>query len=145
MKTAIILPVTQVGFYTAEEVMEFHILKEKQAKAVYFSTSNRIDAKKAELVDYVILVNKRFAYIGEKAAYRYFEKKSAPDDANIFAPDQFKHDQDLHWFKIVGLKEVNIDDLNAFEMMNRKSQLEYGGAGNYIKGTGRLQVFYAKQ
>lgn len=145
MKTAIVLPVTGVGFYSVEEVIEYHLCKGGVEKEVYFSTNNKINNKKANIVDYVILANKQFAYIGELKKYQHFAEAATPEDAKIYAPKEFENDVNLHWFLIANLRKIEEDELNTFEMVNKSAQAKYGGVGNYIRDTGRLQVFYAKK
>lgn len=145
MKIAIVLPLTKVGFYEPDEVIDFHLRKQVESKEFYFSTSNRMDYKKASQVDYVILANKNFAYISNKKDYIHFDEKSAPEDVKDYVPEEFSNDLDLHWFKLSNLRKIGLDELNNFEMVNKKVQLEYGGVGNYIRDTKRLQVFYGKK
>lgn len=142
---ALALPISTRGFLSAQEIIEAHIDKEKIEGSVYFSTSNRIDPKKAPKVINVILVNKSFTYIADLEAYVHFDEKSAPNDVNVYAPDIFSKDQDNHWFRLSNIRKINLDELNAFEMVNKKSQAEHNGVGNYITNTGRLQIFYAKK
>lgn len=145
MNFGIALPVTSRSFYEADEVMEKHIEKAKQTNGyVYFSTSNRIDSNKAREIGLVLFANKEFVYMGELVEYTGFVDKSYPNDRYIFQPTDFGKDIDLHWFKVTDIHEVEIDELNKFEMINKKAQLKYNGVGNYIKDTGRLQVFYFK-
>lgn len=146
MKFGIALPVTSRSFYEADEVMDKHINKAKENNGtVYFSTSNRIDPRKAMDITYVLFVNKDFTYIAKSVEYISFEQKSYPKDRYVFQPDDFDNDIDLHWFKVTNIHKVKIEELNKFEMINKEAQMKYNGVGNYIKDTGRLQVFYFKE
>lgn len=116
----------------------------KQMGVVYFSTSNRIDSNKAREIGLVLFVNKEFVYMGELVEYTGFVDKNYPNDRYIFQPSAFGKDIDLHWFKVTDIHEVEIDELNKFEMINKRAQFKYNGVGNYIKDTRRLQVFYFK-
>ena len=139
------LPVVSVDFQSAREVLDAHLEKANEVGSVYFSTSNRIDTKKPEKVTQVLLVSKLFTYIADLVSYDYFEEKSAPSDVASYAPAIFAEDQDNHWLKLANIRPISLDELNTFEMVNKKVQAQYNGVGNYIKNTGRLQVFYAKK
>jgi hypothetical protein len=139
------LPVVNVDFQSAREVLDAHLNKAKDTGAVYFSTSNRIDPKKLEKVTQVLLVSKLFTYIADLVGYDYFEDKSAPSDVVSYAPAIFAEDQDNHWLKLANIRPIGFDELNTFEMVNKKVQDKYNGVGNYVMNTGRLQVFYAKK
>ena len=139
------LPLVDVNFHSAKDVLDAHIEKAKESGSVYFSTSNRLDSNKVKQVTKVILVNKSFSYIADLVGYQYFDEESAPIDAADYAPAIFAKDQDLHWLQLSNIREVSLDELNTFEMINKKAQSKHGGVGNYIKNTGRLQVFYAKK
>lgn len=145
MKTGIALPVTKSAFYEANEVIELHIQKSIDVGSVYFSTDNHISAKKASLVDCVLLVNKNFSYMADLVEYQNFETEDSPLDAKRFAPEPFKADKNMHWFKLSNIVAISNEDLNSFKMNNKIVEAKYHGVGNYIENTGRLQVFYFKQ
>lgn len=145
MKIGIALPVTKSAFYDANEVVELHIQKSIDVGSVYFSTDNHISAKKASLVDCVLLVNKNFSYMADLVEYQNFENKDAPLDAKLFAPDAFKADKNMHWFNLSNIVAISNEELNSFQMDNKIVEAKYHGVGNYIENTGRLQVFYFKQ
>ena len=142
---AVALPLVDINFHSAKEVLDAHVEKAEESGSVYFSTSNRLDPKKVKQVTKVILVNKSFSEIADLVGYKYFDEKSAPINAADYAPVIFSEDQDLHWLQLSNIREVSLDELNTFEMINKKAQSKHGGVGNYIKNTGRLQVFYAKK
>lgn len=145
MKIGIALPVTKSAFYEANEVIELHIQKSRDEGSVYFSTDNHISAKKASLVDCVLLVNKNFSYMADLVEYQNFETEDSPLDAKRFAPEPFKADKNMHWFKLSNIVAISNEELNSFKMNNKIVEAKYHGVGNYIENTGRLQVFYFKQ
>ena len=145
MKIGIALPVTKSAFYDANEVVELHLQKSIDVGSVYFSTDNHISTKKASLVDCVLLVNKNFSYMADLVEYQNFETEDAPLDAKLFAPDPFKVDKNIHWFKLSNIVAISKEELNSFKMNNKTVEAKYHGVGNYIENTGRLQVFYFKQ
>ena len=104
-----------------------------------------MDPKKLTKVSTVLLVSKEFTYIADLVLYQYFNKKSAPLDAAEYAPSLFADDQDYHWLRLKNIREISLDELNTFQMINKIAQEKYNGVGNYIENTGRLQVFYAKK
>ena len=142
---SVALPVVGIDICSAKEVLEAHLEKANEVGSVYFSTSNRIDPKKLEKVTQVLLVSKLFTYIADLVGYDYFEDKSAPSDVVSYAPAIFAEDQDNHWLKLANIRPIGFDELNTFEMVNKKVQDKYNGVGNYVMNTGRLQVFYAKK
>ena len=88
---------------------------------------------------------KAFTYIADVVSYTYFGTKTTPLDAADYAPSIFANEEDHHWLKLANIRPISLDELNTFEMVNKKVQAQYNGVGNYIKNTGRLQVFYAKK
>ena len=142
---SVALPVVGIDICSAKEVLDAHLEKANEVGSVYFSTSNRIDPKKLEKVTQVLLVSKLFTYIADLVGYDYFEDKSAPSDVVSYAPAIFAEDQDNHWLKLANIRPIGFDELNTFEMVNKKVQDKYNGVGNYVMNTGRLQVFYAKK
>lgn len=139
------LPVVDIDFYSAQDVLDAHLEKAEKVGMVYFSTSNRLNYKKAQKVVKVLLVSKAFTYIADVVSYTYFGTKTTPLDAADYAPGIFSNDEDHHWLKLANIRPISLDELNTFEMVNKKVQAQYNGVGNYIKNTGRLQVFYAKK
>ena len=67
------LPIVDIDFYTAQDVLDAHLEKAEESGSVYFSTSNRLDPKKVKQVTKVILVNKSFSYIADLVGYKYFD------------------------------------------------------------------------
>ena len=74
---AVALPLVDINFHSAKEVLDAHLEKAEESGSVYFSTSNRLDPKKVKQVTKVILVNKSFSYIADLVGYKYFDEKSA--------------------------------------------------------------------
>lgn len=142
---SVALPVVGIDICSAKEVLDAHLEKANEVGSVYFSTSNRMDPKKLTKVSNILLVSKEFTYIADLILYQYFNKKSAPLDAAIYAPSLFADDQDYHWLKLKNIREISLDELNTFQMINKEAQKKYNGVGNYVENTGRLQVFYAKK
>lgn len=139
------LPIVDIDFYSAQDVLDAHLEKAEEVGMVYFSTSNRLNYKKAQKVAKVLLVSKSFTYIADLVSYTYFGTKTTPLDVADYAPGIFSNDEDHHWLKLANIRPISLDELNTFEMVNKKVQAQYNGVGNYIKNTGRLQVFYAKK
>ena len=131
---SVALPVVGIDICSAKEVLDAHLEKANEVGSVYFSTSNRMDPKKLTKVSNILLVSNQ-----------YCNKKSAPLDAAIYAPSLFADDQDYHWLKLKNIREISLDELNTFQMINKEAQEKYNGVGNYVENTGRLQVFYAKK
>ena len=142
---SVALPVVGIDICSAKEVLDAHLEKANEVGSVYFSTSNRMDPKKLTKVSNILLVSKEFTYIADLVGYDYFEDKSAPSDVVSYAPAIFAEDQDNHWLKLANIRPIGFDELNTFEMVNKKVQDKYNGVGNYVMNTGRLQVFYAKK
>ena len=139
------LPIVDIDFYTAQDVLDAHLEKAEEVGTVYFSTSNRLNYKKAQKVSKVLLVSKAFTYIADLVDYAYFATKTTPLDAAYYAPGIFSNDEDHHWLKLTNIRQISFDELNSFQIVNKKLQAQYNGVGSYFKSTGRLQVFYAKK
>ena len=82
-------------------------------------------------------MSKEFTYIADLVIYQYFNKKSAPLDAAVYAPSLFADDQDYHWLKLKNIREISLEELQSFQMVNKEAQQKYNSVGNYIKNTGR--------
>lgn len=130
---SVALPVVGIDICSAKEVLEAHLEKANEVGSVYFSTSNRMDPKKLTKVSNILLVNKEFTYIADLVLYQYFNKKSAPLDAAVYAPSLFADDQDYHWLKLKNIREISLDELNTFQMINKEAKKNTMVLGTMLK------------
>lgn len=71
-KIGVNIPLTGQGFDTAEEVLQLHIDKTYQLKKRIFSTSSRINFKKARELDLILLSNRAgLRYLAEIEEYHH--------------------------------------------------------------------------
>lgn len=137
------LPVAPWGFYSAEEVVKHHVDKLNESGKVWFSTSNRIDPKKAGVIKYILFTNKSgLRYIATVVDYKFFEEKGLPSSSEEFSPEYYSTEEEKHWFLIDSIEKISSDDVNKLIMLNREVQNQYGSVEGYINNTKRLQVFY---
>lgn len=145
MNFGINLPVTSWGFLSAEEVVEAHFKKLEETGCVWFSTSNRIDSKKAKAVNEILLSNKAdIRYLATVTHYINFKEGGLPKTAEDFCPDFCNNVAEEHWFLVDSIRPITAEELEQFSMINEAVQNEYGNVEAYIENTKRLQVFYFK-
>lgn len=146
MKYGVNIPVREKGFLTAQEIIELHedVLKEKGC--VYFSTSGRINPKKADELDYLLLSNKfGIRILCEIVSYDYFPDKGVPSDSVEYSPKKFADVPENHWFKVSTMENADSNYIGHLIPLNERMKKEYSNVENYINGTGRIQVFYFRK
>jgi len=144
MSLGINVPIAPQGFDSAEDIVKRYNEKLSETKGyVYFSTSNRIDPKKAEDIDYLLLSNKSgLRYLCEVVDYNFFDDKGIPKDSVVYSPKKYAYVPEKHWFKICSVEIMRSDEVRKFIPLNKAVIQKYGNVESYIENTKRLQIFY---
>ena len=142
-----LLPISNIGLITPEEVVDLHVTKLKKAKKVYLSTNINHKEENAKQLSFLLLVNRKedFVYLAEISSYIYFENGGIPNDSKDFSPSQFSETPCEHWYKLKSITKIEKEDLADFEMTNKKSMSEYGSLSGYLKNSRRIQLFYVRK
>lgn len=142
-----LLPISNIGLITPEEVVDLHVTKLKKAKKVYLSTNINHKEENAKQLSFLLLVNRKedFVYLAEISSYIYFENGGVPNDSKVFSPSQFSEIPCEHWYKLKSITKIEKEDLADFEMTNKKSMSEYGSLSGYLKNSRRIQLFYVRK
>jgi hypothetical protein len=146
-KIGVNIPLTSQGFDTAEEVLQLHIDKNLSTeKSVYFSTSSRINFKKARELDLILLSNRAgLRYLAEIEEYHHFDVAGIPVDSAEYSPAKYADVPENHWFKLSSIRKASTVEVENLIPLNKKMITEYQNVENYICNTNRLQTFYFKQ
>lgn len=145
-KIGVNIPLTGQGFDTAEEVLQLHIDNLSTEKSVYFSTSSRINFKKARELDLILLSNRAgLRYLAEIEEYHHFDVAGIPVDSAEYSPAKYADVPENHWFKLSSIRKASTVEVENLIPLNKKMLTEYQNVENYICNTNRLQTFYFKQ
>ena len=137
------MPIKQVGLDTPEDIVERHFNHLKSNGLVYFSTSNRIDPKKALDVDYVLLSNQSgLRILCTVDNYQYFKEEGVPSDSNLYSPKKYANEPKKHWFWFSKMEAIDANQCEKMHLHNAKTEAAYGNVESYISQTKRLQTFY---
>ncbi|PPK82785.1 hypothetical protein BXY41_102475 [Lacrimispora xylanisolvens] len=147
MSLGINIPIVSQGFDSAQDIVERHNKKLSETKEyVYFSTSNRIDPKKAEDVDYILLSNQYgLRYLCQVVDYIFYVDKGIPVDSVVYSPKKYADVPVKHWFKICSIEIMESEEVRKFIPLNQAVIQKYGNVESYIENTKRLQIFYFKK
>lgn len=144
MNFGIALPLVSFGFWTPEDIVDFHRQVLEKQSQVYFSTSNSIDPQKARGVNFVLLVSRKRNFIARVIDYKWFADGGLPDDVTTYSPEEFSAEKRVHWFLLADLCEISEELLKKVEMFTPRLQQRYGSVWNYLTNSKRLQVFYVQ-
>jgi len=144
MSLGINVPIAPQGFDSAKDIVKRHNEKLSETKAyVYFSTSNRIDPKKAKDIDFLLLSNQsNLRYLCRVVDYVFFDEKGIPEDSVVYSPEKYADVPEKHWFKISSIELMESDEVRKFIPLNQAVIQKYGNVESYIDNTKRLQIFY---
>ena len=135
---------------TAQDIICSHQKKINEKNLVYFSTSIRIDKKKAKEQSYLLLYNKECMYLCKiKNYYEEDNKKFIPGNPIEYSPieyspKEFSEKEEKHWFLLSTIEKLNIKDKDKLKIFMFVNNVVNKNVYEYIEKSGRLQPFYLK-